>query len=208
MALTVIGAGFGRTGTKSIKLALEQLGLGPCHHMAEVFTNPAQLPFWQAAAAGEAIDWADVFQGYKAAIDWPSAHYWRELAEYYPAEKVILSVRPAERWWDSFNKTIRKAHELRREVTDPHVRGILEMSTEIIEEQTFGGGVIDKATALRAFEKRITDVRATVASNRLLVFDVTEGWVPLCRFLNSPIPDEPFPRTNSVDEFWEKFSVD
>ncbi len=134
MALSIIGAGFGRTGTMSIKLALERLGLGPCHHMEELFENPAQLPGWQAAAAGQAVDLDDVFEGYDAAVDWPSAHYWRELAAFYPDAKVILSVRPAERWWVSFAGTIQKALELRDQIDDPQIGAIVTMANATIAD--------------------------------------------------------------------------
>jgi Sulfotransferase domain len=93
MALRVIGAGFGRTGTHSLKLALEQLGFAPCHHMYEVRAHPEQLAFWQAAARGELPDWDEVFAGFAAQVDWPGARFWRELAEHFPHAKVILSVR-------------------------------------------------------------------------------------------------------------------
>ena len=96
MILQVIGTGFGRTGTNSLKLALEQLGFDPCHHMFEISDDPQQLPYWQAAARGGTPDWELVFAGYNAAVDWPSAYVWRELAEYYSGAKIILSVRPQE----------------------------------------------------------------------------------------------------------------
>ncbi len=207
MAISVIGAGFGRTGTMSIKIALEQLGFGPCHHMEEVFQDPAQLPGWQAAAAGQAVDWDAVLKGYGSTIDWPSAHYWRELAAFYPDAKVILSVRPAERWWHSFSGTIQKALALSDQVDDPHIAGILKMANQIVTEQTFAGAMADKDTALAAFEKRIADVRAAIADVRLLVFDVSEGWAPICRFLDRPEPEGAFPRSNAYDEFWQKFGA-
>ena len=191
----------------SIKLALEQLGFGPCHHMEEVFENPAQLPGWQAAAAGQAVEWDDVLRGYNSAVDWPSAHYWRELAACYPNAKIILSVRPAERWWNSFYGTIAKVLEQRDQIDDPHVRGIAAMGNAIIAEQTFAGATADKDAVLAAFEKRIADVRAAIPAERLLIFDVSEGWAPFCKFLDRPVPDGDFPRSNAFDEFWAKFAA-
>ena len=205
MGLSVIGAGFGRTGTMSIKLALDQLGFGPCHHMEEVFGDPAQLPGWQAAAAGESVDWDEVLKGYNSAVDWPSAHYWRELADFYPEANVILSVRPAERWWASFEGTIAKVLERREDIDDPHIHAIAAMGYAIIGEQTFNGAMADKEAALAAFDKRIDDVRAALPSERLLVFDVAQGWAPFCAFLDRPVPDGDFPRSNAYDEFWAKF---
>ena len=106
MALKIIGPGFGRTGTKSLKIALDQLGFGPCHHMHEVRDNPEQLPAWENAARGGRCDWEAMFSGYVAQVDWPGARYWRELAARYDEAKVILTVRDPELWYDSMSKTI------------------------------------------------------------------------------------------------------
>jgi len=205
MALSVIGAGFGRTGTMSIKMALEQLGLGPCHHMEEVFADPAQLPNWLAAANGQQVDWDDVFIGYNSTVDWPSAHYWRDLADVYPKSKILLSVRSADRWWESFSGTIKKILEIRNTIPDEYPRSVIDMAYKIIAEQTFGGAMNDKAVVLSEYQKRIDDVKQAIPADRLLIFDVTEGWAPLCEFLNLPIPDGDFPRSNSRNEFWEVF---
>ncbi len=203
MPLSVIGAGFGRTGTLSLKLALEQLGLGPCHHMREVFQHPRLLRYWQDAAAGQPVDWEEVFAGYRSTVDWPSAHFWRELAAAYPQAKVILTVRPEAAWWASFSRTIPLLLQRQAEIPDPHVRGALALGTSIVVEQTMRGRPDDEATARACYRQRIAEVMAEVAPERLLVFDVAEGWEPLCRFLALPVPDAPFPRTNSVEEFWD-----
>jgi hypothetical protein len=202
MPLSVIGAGLGRTGTLSLKLALERLGLGPCHHMREVFQHARLLRHWQDAAAGRPIEWEEVFAGYRSTIDWPSTHFWRELAAAYPEAKIILTVRPEAGWWASFSRTIPLLLRRRTEVSDPHVRGVLAMATAIVE-QTMGGRPNDEATALACYRRRATEVTGEVAPERLLVFDVAEGWAPLCGFLRLPVPDEPFPRTNSLEEFWD-----
>ncbi|MBC2776805.1 sulfotransferase family protein [Parasphingopyxis marina] len=205
MALSVIGAGFGRTGTMSMKMALEQLGFGPCHHMEEVLSNPPQTPLWLAAANGEAVDWDVVFDGYTSTVDWPGAHYWRELSEAYPEAKVILTTRPADRWWASISTTILKLLDSMDEVEDPQMRQWLSLPYKIVTEQTLGGDS-SEASALAAFEQRERDVRAAIAPDRLLVFNVAEGWEPLCNFLGCEIPDNEFPRSNSKDEFWEHFT--
>ncbi len=207
MGLSVIGAGFGRTGTMSIKLALEQVGFGPCHHMEEVFTNPAQLPGWQAAAAGKPVDWDNLLAGYNSVVDWPAAHYWRELADFYPDAKVLLTVRPAERWWQSFSGTIQKVLEERGQIEDPYLSGVAAMGNAIIAEQTFGGAMENKAAVLAAFEQHIRDVSAAIPTERLLIFDVSDGWAPFCAFLDRPVPATDFPRSNSFDEFWQKFGA-
>ena len=205
MTLSVIGAGFGRTGTMSIKMALDQLGLGPCHHMEEVFANPEQLPNWQAAADGQEVDWDKVFAGYNSVVDWPGAHYWRELADIYPESRILLSVRPVDRWWESFSGTIKKILEIRDTIPDGHPRSVMEMANKIVTEQTFGGAMGDKSVVLYEYQKRIDDVKEAIPADRLLIFDVTEGWVPLCKFLDLPVPDGDFPRSNAKEEFWEVF---
>ena len=205
MSLSVIGAGFGRTATMSIKMALDQLGLGPCHHMEEVFANPGQLPNWQAAADGQQVDWDDVFAGYNSVVDWPGAHYWRELAEIYPDSRVLLSVRPVDRWWASFSSTIKKILEMGDTIPEEYPRSVVNMAYKIVAEQTFGGAMDDKSVVLSAYQKRIDDVKQAIPAERLLIFDVTEGWAPLCKFLDLAVPDGDFPRSNSKEEFWEAF---
>jgi hypothetical protein len=205
MTLSVINAGFGRTGTMSIKMALEELGFGPCHHMEEVIKNSSQLPYWQKAANGETVNWNEVFQGYQSAVDWPSAHYWRELAEYYPGSKVLLSVRPAELWWESYSSTIKNLLAMRNEVPEEYPRLVMTMADQIITQQTFNNSIDDKEQDLAVFQKRIDEVKEAIPANRLLIFQVTEGWEPLCNFLGVPIPDTEFPRSNSKVEFWEVF---
>jgi len=203
MALRIIGSGFGRTGTASLKRALELLGFGPCHHMEEVFAHPEQVAYWQAIAAGKIVDWDTVFAGYRSQVDWPGAHVWRELAAAYPRAKVIHSVRPEESWWKSFDATI---GTLLRTYCDmplsPHVRDMFGAGLQIIERDTFGCPLTDKAGALAAYRRRAAEVRAAIQPERLLVFDVAEGWGPLCRFLGVPVPEAPFPRVNSTEDFW------
>lgn len=200
--LQVIGAGFGRTGTMSLKLALEQLGFGPCHHMIEVIRSPEQVDFWEAAANGAAGDWEAALGGYRSAVDWPTAHYWRELSEAYPDARIILSHRTPESWWASFSDTILKALDGRDRMPTPMLRRNMTAAHKIIVEQTLGGKT-DKASALAAFARRIEEVKAAIPPERLLMFDVREGWEPLARFLGCPVPDTPFPRSNSREEFWD-----
>ena len=108
MALAIIGSGFGRTGTMSMKMALEQLGFGPCHHMIEVIGNPAQPAHWKAIAAGQKVVWAEVFKGYNSQVDWPGAAIWRETSVAFPDAKVLHTERPEDEWWNSFSVTIGK----------------------------------------------------------------------------------------------------
>ncbi len=201
MALSIVGAGFGRTGTNSLKLALEQLGFGPCHHMFEVRDNPGQLPYWQAAARGETPDWDAVFAGYGSCVDWPSARYWREIAAHYPDARVVLSVRPEEKWIESVHSTIYPAMIDRSDRIPVATRERRDMAYEIIVEQTFGGRLDDAEHAMAVFRAHTDEVRAAIAPGRLLVYDVAEGWEPLCGFLKVAVPEAPFPRTNSTAEF-------
>jgi hypothetical protein len=204
MPLKVVGAGFGRTGTNSLKLALEQLGFGPCHHMFEVRDNPRQLPFWQAAARGDAMDWDEVFAEYNASVDWPSARFWREIANHFADAKVLLSVRSVESWFKSVHSTIYPSMMKRKD--DPPGVNLdrRNMAFEIVVNQTFDGRLEDKAHALGVYGAHIAEVQRAIAPERLLTFDVAEGWEPLCAFLEVPVPDGPFPRTNSTEEFQKR----
>jgi Sulfotransferase domain len=204
MGLEVIGSGFGRTATRSLKDALEHLGFGPCHQMQDVFGHPEQVPHWQAIAAGEPVDWNRIFSGYRSQIDWPGAYVWRELATAYPHAKVVHSRRSDESWWNSFSQTIAKAMAASLEAPlPPHMRTMMFAAHEMISTRTFGGNPGDRDTALAAYRRRTEDVRAAIPKERLLVFNVADGWEPLCNLLAAPIPATPSPRKNSAAEFWE-----
>lgn len=203
MALKVIGSGFGRTGTRSLKEALETLGFGPTHHMEEIFVNPPQVSHWQAIATGKPVEWDDVFAGYTSQIDWPGAHVWRELAARYPDAKVIHSQRPDDLWWASFSKTIGKLMSISATLPlPPHMRSMMDAAEIMILEDTFHGKWTDRDAALAAYHQRAAEVQEAIPADRLLVFDVAEGWGPLCAFLQVPVPDLPFPKRNNKDDFW------
>jgi hypothetical protein len=193
MALAVIGAGFGRTGTESMKLALETLGLGPCHHMKEVLSNPRQLDIWRAAAQGDLPDWDEAFAGYRSTVDWPSAYFWRELSAYYPEAKILLTVRSAESWYESMVRTIM---QVLRTSTDP-----ASIGKRLIAEKVFGGRFDDRSHAIAVYQANIAAVQAAFPPDRLLTYNLGDGWEPLCRFLGRPVPDTPFPKTNSTEQF-------
>ena len=206
MPLKIVGAALGRTGTNSLKLALEQLGFGPCHHMFEVRDHPEQLPYWQAAARGELPDWDEVFANYQSCVDWPSARLWREIAAHYPDAKVILTLRDADKWFASMHATIYPVIQSWPEQEPGHFRDTMKMAQELIVEQAFGGRLDDRDHALAVYRAYEQEVRQTIAPERLLAFDVSEGWAPLCAFLEVPVPDTPFPHTNTGEEFRKKRS--
>ncbi len=202
MTIQVIGAGVGRTGTYSLKLAINQLGLGPCHHMEEVLHNmPAQVPLWFAAVNGRP-DWQTIYEGFKSAVDWPTACFFRELIQEFPSAKFILTERDPENWADSFGATI---YELLagKDEGPPEMKEWLEMADGVIAKTGFPGG-LDRDGLIRAFVAHNEAVKATIPASQLLVYSVKEGWSPLCEFLNAPVPAEPFPRTNDRAEFWDR----
>jgi hypothetical protein len=202
MTLKLLGAGFGRTGTSSTKAALEMLGWGPCHHMHEVRDHPYQLRFWTMAARGERVDWDRAFEGYVSQIDWPGARYWRELADHFPEAKVLLTRRDPDEWYDSLRQTIVPSAAIgRRSDPNPHMRAMAEMVYQTVHQQVFKGRIEDRDYAITVYLDHIRDVQATIAEDRILIYDVKEGWEPLCAFLGVTVPNEPFPHKNTRDEF-------
>jgi hypothetical protein len=199
MAVKVIGAGLGRTGTHSLKIALETLLGGTCHHMVEVFQHPDEIRVWTAAAEGTMPDWEEFLAGYTATCDWPSAAFWPELSAAFPDALVLLSVRDAESWWKSASNTIllpildasRKADD-----DDAWSRMILTILHNRFTDDLGDPDVV---------KARVTEwndhVRATADQDRLLVWQASDGWGPICRELGVPVPDEPFPLTNTTAEF-------
>lgn len=195
MALKIIGSGLGRTGTLSTKLALELLGFAPCHHMAEVFQNAeTQIPLWIAAGQGRA-DWDAIFDGYQAMVDHPGCGYWRELMDYYPDAKVLHTVRDPDKWFDSTQATIFSPENLNRFTSGPMASFFEPL------RRFYGGEMSDRAFMTDFFRRHTETVVATVPKERLLVFDVREGWDPLCAFLGVPVPEGPYPRENSTEQF-------
>jgi hypothetical protein len=193
MALDVIGAGFGRTGTLSLKLALEQLGFGPCYHMTEVFKNP-QAPRWWIEAADGRPDWERIFEGYRSTVDWPNATFYAELADRYPEAKVILTERDPESWFRSTQATIF------RDATRPPIADFAEMNEKVIR-RLFGSRMHDHDHVIDVYLRHNEEVRRRIPAERLLVYQVAEGWEPLCAFLGVEVPATPMPKVNSTEEF-------
>ena len=201
MSIKVIGAGFGRTGTLSLKGALELLGFDPCYHMVEVMERPTHSDAWFRTSQSGKVDWS-VFDGFASVVDWPAARYWRDLIERYPSAKVVLTLRDPDSWYKSVSDTIhvRLTSVLPADAPESDRRH-RAMATKIVLTDTFGGRFSDKEHAIEVFERHNAAVRESVDPSRLLVFRVKDGWEPLCRFLDRPIPNEPFPRLNDTAEF-------
>lgn len=178
MSLAVIGAGLGRTGTFSLKHALEELGLGPCHHMEEVMAHPEQIPAWHAAGRGGTMDWGDLLAGYRSSVDWPSAQFWAELADRFPGAKIVLTVRDTERWYESFSRTILMLLSAPEPPPNPTLRAILDMTQDIIARRAFDGRLDDPDHVKASFDRHNAAVKAAFPPDRLLVFEVAQGWGP------------------------------
>lgn len=205
MSLKVIGAGLGRTGTSSLKIALEKLGFAKCHHMSEVFENQHQVAGFLAAAQGESIDWDKLFAGYQASCDWPSCVFWHELSDYYSNAKVILSIRDSESWYRSMSNTLLP---FTRKAIDGRPGPIRDITEKIFLNRTFSGNIDDKDHVIEVFEHHNQIVRDTIAPERLLEFNSKDGWEPLCKFLGIPVPQEPYPNINTMEEFKQRISYD
>lgn len=212
MTLKIIGTGVGRTGTYSLKLALEHLGYGKCYHMAELFQHPEGLVYFEKAEKGEEVDWEALFEGYQSAVDYPVSRYYKQLMAKYPDAKIIHTIRDPESWYQSASQTIIWASK-------PSLGRVLKMMTKLpfapgLRKQMpvlkFDGKLIDlefgkdyknKEKVIARFNQHNEAVLNTVPKERLLVFDLKKGWEPLCQFLGAPVPAIPFPQSNSKDEF-------
>jgi hypothetical protein len=193
MALRVIGTGFGRTGTDSMREALNILGFGPCHHMVEVNRDPEQKRLWRAVAKGAAPDWERLFAGYNSCVDFPSAFYWRELLSAYPHARAILTWRPADEWWRSYERSVGAVMQAS---ADPDSVG-----ATLIAGRLFGGRPLDRDHVVAIYEAHVAEVLATAPAERLLVHRLGDGWPPLCAHLGVPVPDVPYPHRNTAAEF-------
>lgn len=198
MTLKVIGTGFGRTGTDSMRNALDILGFGPCHHMRALLADDDHKMQWRSRAVSGTPDWDVLFDGFGACVDWPSAHYWPELVAAYPEAKVLLTWRTAESWWTSFSKTILP---------------VVEASTETEEDapgskliaRVFDWKPLTRDHCIAVYEANVARVLAEVPPGRLLVHRLGDGWGPLCAHLGVPVPDQPYPRGNTTTDFNAEF---
>jgi hypothetical protein len=203
MTLRVVGAGVGRTGTHSLKIALERLCGGTCHHMLEVFPRPEQAEYFTRAIDGEAVDWTEVYADFTAMVDYPGAMFWREAAATFPDAPVLLSTRPAEDWYRSASNTI----FLALQGGPPEGRAWMEAVRRGLRN-TFSDDFGNKDAMIAAYERHNAEVRAEVPAERLIDWTPSDGWDPICAALGVPVPDEPFPLTNTTNEFREMMGLD
>lgn len=214
MTIRVIGAGMGRTGTLSLKTALETLGFGKCYHMIELLQNPHQVKYWEGLMNGEAIAWDELFAGYQATVDFPGCFFYQQVFQRYPDAKVILTVRDPDAWYASTKATVfqvgpspaEKAIALFKMPFSPKLRQrirIFQMVDKLIWQGEFQGKFLDQELAIARYHAHLAEVKATIPAEQLLVYDVATGWEPLCEFLGLPIPAEPFPNLNNRAQFHE-----
>lgn len=209
MPIRVIGAGFGRTGTLSLKKALEILGFAPCYHMEIVFSHPWHARSWLRVYTRAPVDWEDLLGRYQAIVDWPGCTYYRELLDTYPQARVILTVREPQQWYTSTAKTIYSVMNRfplnRSGGWIPLLNSLIDMLNRLIWEGTFHGRFADQQHALQVFEDHIAEVQRQVPPEKLLVYQIKQGWEPLCRFLGVPEPEGiPFPHLNDRQGYLRK----
>ncbi len=197
--LKMIGAGFGRTGTDSMREALEILGFGSCHHMRELIKDHEHERLWRSVVTGEKPDWDILLGGYAFCVDWPSAYYWPQLVEAFPQAQVILTWRTAESWWTSFEKTLL-----------PRILSFTETeatpkSGELIGPRVFHDRPDDRAHCIAVYEANVSAVKEKVSLERLLIHGLGDGWESLCAHLDVPVPDIPYPSSNSTSAFQSEF---
>jgi hypothetical protein len=198
--MRIVGAGLGRTGTHSMKLALETLLGQPCYHMAEVFEHVDHVPTWHAAIRGEKVDWEPVLGPYAAIVDWPGAAVWRQLHAAHPEALVLLSTRrDAATWLKSARATIMGNSPENKMEDDPNLPGFVPMVRDMF--QLFDPNWRDDAAAMAAYDRHNGAVRREVPADRLIEWQAGDGWEPICTALDVPVPDEEFPHVNSTEEF-------
>ncbi len=212
MALKVFGTGQGRTGTTSLKLALEHLGFGKCYHMFELMAHPEQIVYFEKAERGEKVDWDKLFEGYQSACDMPVIRYYQDILKRYPDAKLIHTTRDPDSWYKSMMSTIfwalnpsigRKLNMMIRLPFSKTLRKrlrILKYNGKMVKS-FFGDDLHNKAKVLEHFNHYNQQVLASIPADKILIYDVKTGWEPLCKYLGVPVPSIPFPKSNTKDEF-------
>ncbi len=205
-SLTVIGAGLGRTGTSSLKVALERLLGGRCYHMVELIERPADTEHWERAAAGELISWDWLRRNYVATVDFPAAMFWQELVADSPDSVVLLSTREsAQVWWDSFERTILRGLSVEVPADRPDWVRRRAMNVSVLARLTPGWR--EQAEAMEAYERHNAEVRRVVAPERLIDWRPGDGWEPICSVLEVAVPEEPFPHENTSADFQTRIGI-
>ncbi|MGB0385024.1 MAG: sulfotransferase family protein [Ardenticatenaceae bacterium] len=207
--MKLIGAGFGRTGTLSIKHALEELGFGPCYHMIEVLENVEHIKLWQAIVDGQPANWQTIFGNYQATVDAPGCLYYKELMAQYPDAKVLLSVRDPERWYESVMRTVYQISLLPRWMEWlPKLGPFLRLTRMMLRDGSGAtqGRFEERELIIEEFKRHNAEVQRIVPAEKLLVYSVKEGWEPLCHFLGVPVPDKPFPHVNDRAEMQQRIN--
>ncbi|MDQ6811342.1 MAG: sulfotransferase family protein [Actinomycetota bacterium] len=208
MALRVIGAGLGRTGTNSLKLALQQLLGGPCYHMFEVSARTDHTAVWHAAVRGEPVDWGRLLSEFAATVDWPACAFWRELHEANPDAFILLSTREsAQAWWESMQATIIAILSRPDPPDEPENAERRAMIRELLRVR-FSRGWRDRETAIGAYEAHNAEVREAVGRGRLIDWRPGDGWEPICGALDLPVPQAPFPHVNTTADFRASVKLD
>lgn len=216
--MKLIGVGFGRTGTMSLKAALERLGANPCFHMIDLIMGERKdrdLPYWVRIADGEQVDWHEVFDGWEATVDWPAASKWREICAAFPDVPVLLNVRDFDGWYKSVENTIlavklaaqagEVSQDANRPQPHPALWGVIE---RLIWQGDFQGKFQDRDWVRAMYESRIEEIKAEIGPDRLIVWELgVDGWEPLADALGVPVPDEPFPRLHDTNEFRTEFGL-
>ncbi|PPD45275.1 MAG: sulfotransferase family protein [Methylobacter sp.] len=201
MKLNIIGAGFGRTGTESLKKAIEILSLGPCYHMFEVDKHFDHVAVWQSKISGNNIDWDTIYAEYASAVDWPTCTFYLELFRKYPESKVILTIRDPEQWYESIKKTVFRAIREREGNLSEQTKAKREMSYKLISEKTFFNRLDDKDFCIDIFNSHIEKVKSDIPKRSLLIYDISDEWNPLCSFLGVDVPKQEFPKSNMSNDF-------
>ncbi|WP_454561853.1 sulfotransferase family protein [Mycobacterium haemophilum] len=208
--MKVIGAGFGRTGTSSLKAALQDLGFGPCLHMDDVVASSTLGIEWSQLFVGESVDTrsklAELLGDYQSAVDWPVCCFWPELIHMHPDARVVLTVRDPDKWVSSFLQTLaplwRTAIEKAQTPGDPESpHGAYYTLANALAQSEFTGRVFDPALLKNRYLQHVEQVKAALPAERLLVYSVSEGWPALCEFLNVDVPSFQFPHFNDRATF-------
>ena len=213
MPIKIIGAGFPRTGTNTLRESLELLGFGKTYHMKNLIVQPENLHYWTTLKETGTTNWQELYDGYEATVDFPCYPWYKEHMKQYPDAKVILTLRPFEKWYESFYSTIWQAQNrpeeqngemAQRVASDPRLQAVMKVmgfAKQTINEDHFQGRFLDKEFMEKIYNDHNEEVKKCVPANKLLVFDAGEGWQPLCEFLDVKKPDAPLPHTNKREDF-------